>query len=156
MKCSIKKCKNEAREGYRLCKSCCEYRLDRTRLKYAQRRAAGLCIICAQRPSQNACYCKICTLKKIAADNLKNRKRAKEIGLLLVQQGHRCAYTGLPIILGVNASLDHIIPQSQGGTHELSNLQWIDDGVNRMRRTMPHDQFKTYLRRLAESVLAFT
>lgn len=46
---------------------------------------------------------------------------------LELQQG-KCAISGKPIILGVNASIDHIRPISQRPdlAFELSNLRWVD------------------------------
>jgi hypothetical protein len=49
---------------------------------------------------------------------------------LLYQQGGRCAVSGLRLT-PENASVDHTIPVSKGGTHELSNLRLVVWGVNK-------------------------
>jgi hypothetical protein len=57
------------------------------------------------------------------------------------QQQGRCAYTGIELIPGLTASLDHIIPTSRGGTHDESNLQWVTKQINCMKTDMTHDEF---------------
>lgn len=150
MKC--KRCKTrDALEGKKWCQLCADTEAQRIREKADLRKSRSECRGCG-RPSKVA-FCRICTLKRIASNNLKDRSRAKEIGLLLHKQGHRCAYTGLPLILGINASIDHIVPRSQGGTNEITNLQWVDTRINRMRGTMADAEFKVFLVRLAQSIM---
>lgn len=60
---------------------------------------------------------------------------------LMEDQGYRCAYTGIDLVIGVNASIDHIIPVSAGGKREVKNIQWVDGLINRMKTNMSHDEF---------------
>jgi radical SAM protein with 4Fe4S-binding SPASM domain len=41
-----------------------------------------------------------------------------------------CSITGEKLIRGVNASIDHKIPISRGGTHSKENLHWVTISVN--------------------------
>ena len=59
-------------------------------------------------------------------------------GLWNAQQG-RCALTGRR--LDDQAQLDHIIPQSRGGSGEIANLRWVCPEVNRAKREMLDDEF---------------
>lgn len=53
----------------------------------------------------------------------------------------RCPYTGIKLIPGVNASLDHIVPKCNGGSDELSNLQWVHIWINKMKFCSDEDEF---------------
>lgn len=49
---------------------------------------------------------------------------------LLESQDYKCIYTGEPIIPGINASIDHLIPKSRGGPLTLENIQWTTIKTN--------------------------
>jgi hypothetical protein len=57
-----------------------------------------------------------------------------------LQQG-KCAYLGVALVPGGNASIDHMTPPSRGGTHAPENLQWVDERINRMKTDMTHEEF---------------
>lgn len=52
-----------------------------------------------------------------------------------------CHYSGLKIVPGFSASVDHRIAQSKGGTHELSNLVWCHSQINRMKGSLSEKEF---------------
>ena len=54
---------------------------------------------------------------------------------------HKCAYSGKELVMGVNATLDHIIPISKNGERSINNLTWADDSVNRAKRAMLVPEF---------------
>lgn len=58
-----------------------------------------------------------------------------------VAQGGRCAYTGEPLVLGGNASVDHRQPRTRGGTGAPANLQWVTCRVNDVKRDLTHAEF---------------
>jgi len=60
-----------------------------------------------------------------------------------------CRSMGIPLILGINASLDHKEPRCKGGQNVTLNLQWIDRYVNYMKNGMTNDEFEIYLKELA-------
>jgi 5-methylcytosine-specific restriction endonuclease McrA len=88
-------------------------------------------------------------LKKIAKDTVQDVSRAKEIGLMLCEQHFKCAYTNIPLQIGINASLDHIVPRSKGGSNDRSNLQWIDIGINRLKLDKSDIEFRSLLKQLS-------
>jgi hypothetical protein len=51
----------------------------------------------------------------------------------------------MPLILGENATLDHKIPRSKGGTADILNLQWVyydqEFNVNTIKRDMSEENF---------------
>lgn len=66
------------------------------------------------------------------------------------KQGGLCAITGEPLVPGGNASLDHIVPRSKGGTNDASNLQWVTLEANWLKRDRTLDEVYD----LCERVLA--
>lgn len=66
-------------------------------------------------------------------------------------QQYQCVYSGRKLILGQNASLDHIIAKSRGGSESLDNLQWVDRNVNYMKRALSHDDFLDLVRQIAST-----
>ena len=66
---------------------------------------------------------------------------------VLVKQNNRCAYTGEKIILGVNASIDHIIPKSSinyPGDDCLENLCWTTKKVNMIKNDMTKEELISF------------
>lgn len=52
-----------------------------------------------------------------------------------------CHYSGLKITPGFSASIDHRIPQSKGGSHELTNLVWCHTQINKMKQDLSEKEF---------------
>lgn len=88
-------------------------------------------------------YCYICYMKRAAHRHLGSAKRWKELDALLIQQLGRCAYTGRPIVLGVNASIEHVEPisRSPGRASDIANLRWVEKEVNLAKRSMTLKEF---------------
>jgi 5-methylcytosine-specific restriction endonuclease McrA len=76
-----------------------------------------------------------------------------EAGLLelLESQEFRCALTGEPLTPD-DATLDHRIPVSAGGQHDLSNVWWVHKDVNTAKGTMGCDEFVAMCKRVASHV----
>ena len=103
--------------------------------------AQGLCKRCGGLPLPNQTRCLPCWANEFAARHLGSVTYANELLRLLNEQNYKCALTGEHLIPMVNASLDHKIPKSRGGTSELSNLHWVTYDVNFMKRHMTVDEF---------------
>ncbi len=64
----------------------------------------------------------------------------EEILELLETQGYRCALSGRALAPDF-AALDHVMPVSRGGAHEIENAQVLDKTVNRAKHTLTNDEF---------------
>jgi hypothetical protein len=61
----------------------------------------------------------------------------------LEAQEFKCALTGVPLVPGKNASLDHVLPRTKYPelATELTNLIWVDHAVNVMKQNItPEDR----------------
>jgi len=69
--------------------------------------------------------------------------RGQELKKILEKQEYRCAYTGRLLVPGINASVDHIRPQSKHPdlANSISNIQWVDININHMKTDMDHEEF---------------
>jgi 5-methylcytosine-specific restriction endonuclease McrA len=65
---------------------------------------------------------------------------AKQIMSLIERQNFRCAMSGRTLT-PESASLDHIVPLSRNGSHELSNLWVVDHQVNLAKGTLTVEEF---------------
>lgn len=69
---------------------------------------------------------------------------------LIARQNYRCRLSGMRLTPN-EASLDHITPVSDGGDHEIANLQWVHRDVNKMKGTMTQERFIDLCRMVAET-----
>lgn len=75
----------------------------------------------------------------------------------LYKQRFECYYTGVLLIPGVNASLDHIVPLSKEGQNTEGNFVWCDSSINRMKQNIEQKEFiNRYSDRLTEFNLLHT
>lgn len=72
----------------------------------------------------------------------------KELMRLVKSQEFRCALSGLEIT-PESSELDHIIPYSKGGKHEINNVQWLDKSINRMKGTLSNVEFIDLCKKVA-------
>lgn len=63
------------------------------------------------------------------------------IAAKLEQQGFKCALSGVPLVPGKNASLDHIYPKLKypAVAAEPTNLVWVDHTLNKMKQDADPD-----------------
>lgn len=59
---------------------------------------------------------------------------------LFYAQDQKCCYTGQALTLE-NMQLDHVIPLSRNGYHEMENVCWTTKRINRMKGTMTEREF---------------
>lgn len=136
-------CKNKV-SGKVHCNVCLnKRRLERAR-REEERKAQGVCILCGKAKAGSSKKCSRCYAKDIASFHFGSTNRAEELLCLLKCQKDICPYTGINLVIGDNASLDHKIPKSKGGSNDLENLQWLYSGdfdVNKMKWDMTDEEF---------------
>lgn len=119
--------------------------------------ASGLCGNCGKaepitQPDRKKKVCEICYLKPLARIHLGATGRWQELRDLFSRQSV-CPYTGIQLVLGSNASVDHIVPRSVGGLNELSNLQFVYNSgsfdVNSMKGYMRDSEFRQAIKLMA-------
>lgn len=141
-------CKAAIENGKKQCDECLKMRSRHTKT-YKQRRVVnGLCVCCGKdalktvlRKSVTHCY--DCFFKKIANERLGRYKDWEILKEKFETQNGKCAYTGVEMDLGKNASLDHIKPVSRYPelANDVNNVQWVLTEVNFMKRNFEHERF---------------
>ena len=141
---------NAAKQAY--CATCRErMRQDVKELKI-RRRQTGLCLLCGKPASVRVKQplCQDCWFKEISRNRTGTSHNWQLIKGLFESQKQRCAYTGIMLIPGQNASLDHIVPTHQGGDNSIYNLQWVDYQINIMKNSLNHDEFIGIIKMILE------
>lgn len=109
---------------------------------YERRKASGICVSCTSR-AEAGLYCMEHWFEAIGRNyglTIKNGG-VETLRVLWEQQGGICALTGEQLVPTQNATLDHILPQSRGGTHARSNLQWVTRSVNESKNDLTNEEF---------------
>ena len=75
-----------------------------------------------------------------------------ELKSLLEQQNYKCIYSGVNLIMGENASVDHIKPLSGNPVlnHDINNLQWTTKQINLMKLNLSEDEFLNIIKSIYE------
>lgn len=136
------------------CEDCLESRRVAAVEYRRSNRDNGLCMTCSASPVCSNGMCERCELRQMAKRHLGNRDAWQPLKDKLVKQGYRCAYTGMPIVLGATASIDHLVPRSGGGKDDISNLQWVHLRINMMKGEMPHDEFVAFLEEVGKHLMS--
>lgn len=96
--------------------------------------------------------CQVCYLKRSASAAL----GSSSLWVLLLEklnaQQWSCAYTGIPLVLRENASIDHILPVSRYPQYKnnIRNIEWVDWRVNHMKLSMTRDEFIGFAKEIAQ------
>jgi 5-methylcytosine-specific restriction endonuclease McrA len=160
-KCAIGSCYNSKLSDHRLCESCAEAARDYNKQRSASLSEQGLCASCGKephmsiygdmRPDVMTRQCKICYLKLSSCGRFGSIKYWEILLNILEKQDYRCAYTGEKLILGVNDSIDHILPRSRYPdlTLDPSNIQWVTRVINTMKLNLLDCEFLTEIEKVA-------
>ena len=121
---------------------------------------AGLCCSCKEKRLDNSIrYCEKHYLFGKSKDHFKTTKLWKELGDLLLSQDSKCALTGTPITLGLNDSLDHIIPTSSTGekfSKDFSNIRWVTRQVNTVKNNLTDSELIDLLEQIKSHISQIT
>lgn len=74
--------------------------------------------------------------------------KSHEVAGLLERQQFCCALTGRALVPEA-AALDHVIPVSRGGLHDIGNAQILDKAVNRAKGALTNEEFVQMCREVA-------
>lgn len=120
----------------------CSACLSKHRVDYLRRVKSGVCVKC-KRPATAGGFCFEHWVRNISSRYRLNKANGGIPMLIELwnEQKGRCAVTGVELIPGVNASLDHIIPVSKGGGHTKANLRWVLVSINLAKADMTDKEF---------------
>jgi hypothetical protein len=91
--------------------------------------------------------CAPCHLKKLSRQRLGSNQHWTVLLDKRTAQGSRCAYSGAPLMLGVNDSLDHTFPALRFPelAHDPENSEWVSREINEMKRDRTPEEFLSLL-----------
>jgi hypothetical protein len=142
------------------CLTCRDYHRGLQQAKRLRRQAAGLCVQCGaasllpalvDKPNALCEPCYYCFIACfIARKRLGSTKHTAILREKFLAQGGRCAYSGDALTLGLNATLDHILPVSRYPDLRCdpTNVEWVADWVNLMKWDATPDEFRARLRQI--------
>lgn len=161
-KCILGSCSNSKLPDKDLCASCSEVARDYTRQRSTSLIEQGLCASCGQEPHMSVYgdsrpdimmrLCQICYLKQTSCNRFGSIKHWKVLLSILKAQEYRCAYTGERLVLGVNDSIDHVLPRSRYPNliFDSSNIQWTTRVVNTMKLNLLDCEFLAVIEKVVE------
>ncbi len=139
-----------------LCRECTKLRKDELRTKFPDEhrtrrknwsetnKKEGKCIKCSSLRLENSNnFCEKHYLQDVSHKYLGTKKRWVELKDKLEEQNYKCHYSGVELILGINASVDHTKPSIKYPElkNDIDNIKWVDIRVNRMKRELDEDEF---------------
>lgn len=66
----------------------------------------------------------------------------EDLRALWESQNGICGLTGQPLVAQAGAAqVDHILPVSRGGSHDITNLRWVIKAANLSKRDLTDDEF---------------
>jgi hypothetical protein len=107
------------------------------------RRKSGLCIKCGKPTNASTVYCELHAVQSMLVKAMGTTCYLETILAKLHAQRYKCYYSGLPIILGATASLDHRNPRVRFPDEwsDPNNIVWVHKIINRMKTDMTHTEF---------------
>ncbi|MCK9458317.1 MAG: hypothetical protein M0R80_01585 [Proteobacteria bacterium] len=133
------------------CDECHQAYLVNVNAKKQKRLSEGRCAYCENKRI-NGQTCLKHYLQITSQSHFKNISKANDLYNLFLKQNGICPYTGKKLTLGVDASLDHIVPKSRGGSEDVSNLQWVYNQVNFMKIDMFENEFLNLVELIHENL----
>jgi 5-methylcytosine-specific restriction endonuclease McrA len=141
------RCAQPAEDGATYCVTCRALDNANSRLQRRRRRMLGhqegTCTKCCRPRVGLSVLCEWHYLQNRARLVLGSTSFAAAIKQKLIVQDSLCYYTGVPLVLGVNDSLDHVLsiakhPESRA---DIDNVIWCTREINTMKNGMDADEF---------------
>lgn len=129
--------------------------------KFRNKIPTGKCVAalyCKKEQAGKSKYCLEHWIRSIARkySEDKNRQEHFDISALLNlwhKQNGCCAITGIPLIPGSTATIDHILPVSKGGTNDIDNLRFVHYAVNLFKKDSTDNELVNKIVELAPKLL---
>ncbi len=145
------KCGENTEPGEWCCIACKIHMKHYHKKQYTKLKEAGICQHCSKNKVTLGIYCLSCWFKMKARDAMGTSEFYGDLWVMLEKQNFKCAYSGISIEPGINASIDHMKPRSKGGLDTLDNLVWCDYNVNMMKRDLTAKDFIIFCRKILET-----
>jgi len=135
-------CPAPALAGKVRCAACLKRRAAIRKSRRHEAERLGMCYQChTHKTLPKNRLCEDCYFKRTSVDHFGNHSHWLALKDLFYSQGCKCALSGVPMVLGENAELDHITPSSRAGSNDITNTQWVLCVVNRMKDHMLESEF---------------
>lgn len=120
----------------------------------------GLCVGCGKDKYLETLKTSLVAKKMCLKCYMKNRSRSilgsieycDELLSRLKNQNYICPYTGDKIIIGINDSIDHILPRSRFPelSKDINNVHWVSRTTNQMKLNYTEKEFKILIKKIYE------
>jgi hypothetical protein len=142
LNCKIKGCTNN-RVTKRYCRDCQNQINKKSKEQRLERKRRGQCRQCNVKRMKTSSYCLYHYMKKIATKTTHDTSIGPALYKKYLDQHKQCYYTGLPIELGVNASIDHVHCQSRHGfwKSDIRNMVWTTKKLNSAKTDLDLGEF---------------
>lgn len=139
----------KAKSGYKWCEDCSILRRKEHAEYENQKILDGCCTRCGKKKAPNGSKrCGMCVIKNTSFRYTGTMNNWKLLATIFLRQNKTCPYSGRLLTLGVNASLDHIVPRSMGGDNSVANLEWLDKDINTMKSSMNKEEFIALIKQM--------
>lgn len=141
-KCLRKDC-DQDRVTKRYCREC-QNEINKTaKERRINRRLNGCCRQCNNKRMDTSSYCLYHYMKRIANKTAQDPTLGPAIYKKFLDQHKQCYYTGVPLELGVNASLDHVHCKSRHDfwKSDVRNLVWTTKELNKAKTNLDLGEF---------------
>lgn len=136
-----RKCDNKRESDKTLCKECARMKQEANRDKRKKASVTGRCHGCHRPALPTLSSCETCWFANVSSRLADTRAFGPALKQLIEEQDWKCILSGAQLVPGVNASLDHRLPISRGGSSEIGNVQWVTKTINRMKTDLTNDEF---------------
>jgi len=107
----------------------------------------GVCHGCGGELDTNLRHCSSCLIRQFVGNAGLTAYHLPILLKKLKDQDNKCYYTGVPLVAGINLSIDHIIPKSSldyPGNRYLPNIVWCDTTINKKKSVKSLEEFRKY------------
>lgn len=155
-RCNIGTCKNKRLSNNRLCEYHRLKDLKEEKERDLKLIGNGLCTACGSEKYMDSYkeslntrskFCQTCYLKTASSRHFNTVQKWKELLDILIKQNYICPYSGDIIVLGINDSVDHILPQGKypEKSKEITNIQWVSRKINKMKNDNTDKEFIEFI-----------